>query len=205
MDAQPPPALPLAPSTRETRRALRERLVALRCAQPETRIAAWSTGIRTHLAAAFPELAGLRVGFCWPIQNEPDLRPLLAEWRAAARPGFAALLPVVVAPATPLAFRAWDERTPLVEDRYGIPYPAEGPFERPEALLIPVNAFDAEGYRLGYGGGFFDRTLAALEPRPLAIGVGFELARVESIVPGAHDIALDAVVTEAGIFRPSHR
>ena len=147
----------------------------------------------------------MRVGFCWPIQNEPDLRPLLAEWRAAARPGFAALLPVVVAPATPLAFRAWDERTPLVEDRYGIPYPAEGPFERPEALLIPVNAFDAEGYRLGYGGGFFDRTLAGLEPRPLAIGVGFELARVESIVPGAHDIALDAVVTEAGIFRPSRR
>ena len=130
MDAQPPPALPLAPSTRETRRALRERLVALRCAQPETRIAAWSAGIRTHLVTAFPELAGLRVGFCWPIQNEPDLRPLLAEWRAAARPGFAALLPVVVAPATPLAFRAWDERTPLVEDRYGIPYPPEGEFVR---------------------------------------------------------------------------
>ena len=61
---------------------------------------------------------------------------------------------------------------------------------------------DAAGFRLGYGGGFFDRTLAALTPRPLTIGIGFELARVESIVPAAHDVALDAVVTEAGVFRP---
>ena len=115
--------------------------------------------------------------------------------------GFTALLPVVVAPRTPLAFRAWDESTPLVEDRYGIPYPPQGPYLTPEALLIPVNAFDAAGYRLGYGGGFFDRTLAALSPRPLAIGVGFELARVESIAPEAHDIRLDAIVTETGAFR----
>ena len=202
MDAQAPPALPPDSPARETRRALRERLIALRRAQPETQIAAWSARIQEHLATAFPQLAGLRVGFCWPIQNEPDLRPLLAQWRATGRPGFAALLPVVVAPATPLAFRAWDDRTPLIEDRYGIPYPPEGEFVRPEALLIPVNAFDAAGFRLGYGGGFFDRTLAALTPRPLTIGIGFELARVESIVPAAHDVALDAVVTEAGVFRP---
>ena len=202
MDAQAPPALPPDSPARETRRALRERLIALRRAQPEAQIAAWSARIQEHLATAFPQLAGLRVGFCWPIQNEPDLRPLLAQWRATGQPGFAALLPVVVAPATPLAFRAWDDRTPLIEDRYGIPYPPEGEFVRPEALLIPVNAFDAAGFRLGYGGGFFDRTLAALTPRPLTIGIGFELARVESIVPAAHDVALDAVVTEAGVFRP---
>lgn len=202
MDAQAPPALPPDSPARETRRALRERLIALRRAQPEAQIAAWSARIQEHLATAFPQLAGLRVGFCWPIQNEPDLRPLLAQWRATGQPGFAALLPVVVAPATPLAFRAWDDRTPLIEDRYGIPYPPEGEFVCPEALLIPVNAFDAAGFRLGYGGGFFDRTLAALTPRPLTIGIGFELARVESIVPAAHDVALDAVVTEAGVFRP---
>ena len=202
MDAQAPPALPPDSPARETRRALRERLIALRRAQPEAQIAAWSARIQEHLATAFPQLAGLRVGFCWPIQNEPDLRPLLAQWRATGQPGFAALLPVVVAPATPLAFRAWDDRTPLIEDRYGIPYPPGGEFVCPEALLIPVNAFDAAGFRLGYGGGFFDRTLAALTPRPLTIGIGFELARVENIAPAAHDVALDAVVTEAGVFRP---
>ena len=72
--------------------------------------------------------------------------------------------------------------------------------ERPQALLIPLVAFDAAGYRLGYGGGFFDRTLDALHPRPLSIGVGFELNRVETIRPEPHDRRLDAIVTEAGIM-----
>ena len=192
---------PSAGTPAEARRALRQHLIDLRRNLPESTVAAWSLRVRDHLADNYPDLAGKRVAFCWPIQNEPDLRPLMTLWRSAGLPGFAALLPVVVAPRTPLAFRAWDASTLLVEDRYGIPYPANGPYLTPEALLIPVNAFDAAGYRLGYGGGFFDRTLAALSPRPLAIGVGFELARVESIAPEAHDIRLDAIVTEAGAFR----
>ena len=71
----------------------------------------------------------------------------------------------------------------------------------PQALLIPVNAFDVAGYRIGYGGGFFDRTLATTVPMPLSIGVGFELARVDSIRPEAYDMPLDAMVTEAGVFQ----
>ena len=67
---------------------------------------------------------------------------------------------------------------------------------------MPLNGFDADGYRLGYGGGFFDRTLAALTPRPLAIGVGFECNRLPSIRPQPHDQRLDWLVTEAGAFRP---
>ena len=113
-----------------------------------------------------------------------------------------ALLPVVTGPEQPLLFRAWQPDCAMTEDRYGIATPVEGAFIVPEVLLIPVNAFDAQGYRLGYGGGFFDRTLAALRPRPLAIGVGFELARVDTIHPCAHDTRLDAVVTETGVFRP---
>ena len=111
-----------------------------------------------------------------------------------------ALLPVVVAPKTPLAFRAWTPQTPMVKDRYGIETPAEGEFVVPQALLIPVNAFDVAGYRIGYGGGFFDRTLATTVPMPLSIGVGFELARLDSIHPEAHDQRLDAMVSEAGVF-----
>jgi 5,10-methenyltetrahydrofolate synthetase len=95
----------------------------------------------------------------------------------------------------------------MLADRYGIPTPSSGNFVTPDALLLPVNAFDAAGYRLGYGGGYFDRTLAALNsaqqpvrPRPLAIGVGFELARVGSICPEPHDLPLDAMVTERGVF-----
>ena len=143
----------------------------------------------------------MRVGFCWPMLNEPDLRPLIEVWIGQGDPGFTALLPVVVAPKTPLAFRAWTPQTPMVKDRYGIETPAEGEFIVPQALLIPVNAFDAAGYRIGYGGGFFDRTLATTVPKPLSIGVGFELARVDSIRPEAYDMPLDAMVTEAGVFR----
>mgnify|MGYP001407156688 CR=1 FL=1 len=126
-------------------------------------------------------------------------REALAAWRAA---GAVAALPVVNAPDQPLAFRPWFPETPLYFDRYGIPTPAEGPWVVPDVLILPLNAFDAQGYRLGYGGGFFDRTLAHLRPRPLAIGVGFEINRVASIAPEAHDQRLDWIFTEAGGMRP---
>ncbi|WP_287667777.1 5-formyltetrahydrofolate cyclo-ligase [Accumulibacter sp.] len=112
------------------------------------------------------------------------------------------MLPVVIDEHRALAFRAWSPGTVMLADRYGIPAPAAGDFLIPQVLLIPVIGFDAAGYRIGYGGGYFDRTLASLCPRPLAIGVGFEIARLDSIRPGPHDQALDAMVTEAGIFRP---
>ena len=185
------------------RRALRRRLLERRLAMPADACARLSATLCGHLQKGFPQLAGMRVAFCWPVQNEPDLRPLLAAWMAAQDSGFCALLPVVVAEDAALAFRVWTPETTLIADRYGIPTPAAGEFVQPEALLLPLNAFDAAGYRIGYGGGYFDRTLAALREqatRPLAIGVGFELARVDSIDPEAHDQPLDAIVTEAGVF-----
>jgi len=86
---------------------------------------------------------------------------------------------------------------------YDIPVPVEAIELLPDQVLVPLVAFDAQGYRLGYGGGYFDRTLAALAPPPATIGVGFEVGRVDSIAPEAHDIPLDHIVTEAGFF--SHR
>lgn len=86
----------------------------------------------------------------------------------------------------------------MTTDRHGIPIPAGDGSLHPEVVLLPLVAFDADGYRIGYGGGYFDRTLAAMSPRPLAIGVGFELARVDSTGPQAHDIRLDVIVTETG-------
>ena len=125
----------------------------------------------------------------------------MSTWLAAGEPGFSALLPVVIAVDAALAFRAWTPTSTLQADRYGIPTPVAGEFVVPQALLLPVNAFDSAGYRIGYGGGFFDRTLAALRPVPLCIGIGFELARVDSIRPEPHDVRLDAMVSEAGVFR----
>ena len=182
------------------RQELRRQAIARRMALSNEECAQHSKAICRHLGHHFPQLAEMRVGFCWPMKNEPDLRPLFEAWRRRNSGRFAALLPVVVAADTALAFRVWAPETPMVDDRYGIPTPASGDFLQPEALLIPLVAFDASGYRLGYGGGFFDRTLSALRPRPLCVGVGFELSRVDTIYPEPHDERLDAVVTEVGMF-----
>ena len=183
------------------RKRLRQQLLKHRRALSAEECTRLSAQVCERIRKNFPRLADLRVGFCWPIKNEADLRPLMEAWRAAGEAGFSALLPVVVEAGVALAFRAWSPESRMVDDRYGIPAPADGEFLTPEALLIPVNGFDAAGYRIGYGGGFFDRTLAALQPRPFSIGVGFELSRVDSVYPQAHDIPLDAMVTEAGVFR----
>lgn len=180
------------------RRASRQAMTARRAALDAATHAAWSAAIVGHLerALAVPAI----VAFCWPIKHEPDVRAIVCRWRAA---GARAALPVVVDAGSALRFRAWDEETPLAPDRYGIPTPTQGDWLQPDLILLPLNGFDAAGYRLGYGGGFFDRTLAALTPRPLAVGVGFEINRLPSIRPEAHDQRLDWIVSEAGAFRPS--
>jgi 5,10-methenyltetrahydrofolate synthetase len=182
------------------RRALRRDALARRRALADGEHARRSRAVCRLLTANFPQLAALRVGFCWPVNNEPDVRAALETWQAAGDAAFAALLPVVVEAGVALAFRPWQPGMALSADRYGIPTPVTGDFQQPQALLIPLAAFDAAGFRLGYGGGYFDRTLARLHPRPLAIGVGFELSRVDSVFPEPHDERLDAVVTEERVI-----
>ncbi|GHT94015.1 5-formyltetrahydrofolate cyclo-ligase [Betaproteobacteria bacterium] len=183
--------------TTQPREELRKTLLAARRALTAEQVAAWSQRLLEHLLRVFPQPPGKRIAFYAPIQNEPDLRPAAALWREQ---GATTLLPVVIAPRAPLIFRPWTPDTPLVPDRYGIPTPNEGAEMTPDVVIMTLNAFDARGYRLGYGGGFFDRTLAALQPRPLVLGVGFEMGRVESIQPEAHDQAVDWVLTEAGAW-----
>jgi len=196
--AATPETTPIQPSG--DRAALRRQGINRRLALSADETASLSASVREQLRLHFPQLSALRVGFCWPVKNEPDLRPLMIDWLASGQSGFVALLPVVVDADAALAFRAWTPGSALVADRYGIPTPASGEFLLPQALLLPVNAFDDAGYRIGYGGGFFDRTLARLKPTPFSIGVGFELARVNSIGPEPHDVRLDAMVSEAGVF-----
>lgn len=86
---------------------------------------------------------------------------------------------------------------------YGIPYPVDSPEFAPTAALVPVVGFDAQGYRLGYGGGYFDRTLASLEEMPVTVGLGYELQRLSTIHPRPHDIPFDFVVTEVGVYARS--
>jgi len=178
------------------RRALRRDMVARRAALSEAEHDVLSARIVAHLIAALP--APRVVAFCWPIKHEPDVRAIVPHWSGC---GTRAALPVVVQEGAPLAFRHWAPETPLEPDRYGIPTPMAGEWLIPDLILLPLNGFDGEGYRLGYGGGYFDRTLAALTPRPLAVGVGFEINRLPSIRPESHDQRLDWLVTEAGAVR----
>lgn len=174
----------------------REAKIAARQAMSTADHARASTAIDRHLATLLATLPPQVIAFCWPLRKEFDCRPLVGRLLAA---GWRACQPVVVAPASPMVFRAWVQDTPMTTDRHGIPVPATDATLVPDVVLLPLVAFDDRGYRLGYGGGYFDRTLAGLSPRPLAIGVGFELARVESVGPLAHDIPLDAIVTDAGV------
>ena len=179
------------------RRALRREMVVRRSTLGAAEHAGLSARIVEHLLTALP--VPRAVAFCWPIKHEPDVRAIIDYW---VERGAQAALPVVVAEDSPLAFRAWTAETILAADRYGIPTPITGDFVHPDLILLPLNGFDAAGYRLGYGGGYFDRTLAVLSPRPLAVGVGFELNRLATIRPESHDQRLDWIVSEAGSFRP---
>ncbi|WP_230414143.1 5-formyltetrahydrofolate cyclo-ligase [Collimonas silvisoli] len=132
------------------------------------------------------------LGVYWPIRGEPDLRPAYAE--LAAR-GMQLALPVVVDNHSPLRFVSWRPGEAMAKDGFGVAIPASDVATAPQALLIPCVGFNRHKIRLGYGGGFYDRTLAPL-PRPQAIGIAYSCALVE-FDGAAHDIALDAVITEA--------
>lgn len=182
------------------RRATRDALIAARLALPDATLQAHRASIDYHLESRFSDLAAGVVAFCWPYRNEYDARHLARRLRDR---GALTVLPVVVAPRTPLVFRAWQPGVRLARGVYDIPFPAEGPAVRPTTVLLPMVAFDAAGYRLGYGGGFFDRTLAAIGDRPRVIGVAYELARVPTIHPQPWDIPMDYVVTESGVYTRS--
>lgn len=181
------------PWRREIRTALLERRMA---AGPEQR-SAWGARIESHLGPLLRGLPGRTIGFYWPFKGEFDARALVTgllateAWRAA--------LPAVAKRNAPLIFRPWTPDCGMESGVLGIPIPKSVDRLVPDTMLAPLVGFDAANYRLGYGGGYFDRTLAALSPRPRVIGVGFELSRLDSVYPQPHDVPMDFIVTEAGV------
>ena len=156
-----------------------------------------SAAIEAALMTRFPPGCFTVLAGYWPIAGEWDPLPYLRRTIAV---GGAVTLPVARRPAAALEFRLWTLEAPMTAGLWDIPHPSEGAAVSPSALLIPLVGFDGAGHRLGNGGGYYDRTLAAFVPRPLAIGVGFELGRLASIAPESHDQPMDVIVTEAGVF-----
>lgn len=180
------------------RREERKRLLAARTGTAPALRREWGGAITARLRELLAERPGITLGVYWPFQAEFDPRPLI-DWLIGE--GFSAALPAVIDKKGPLEYRAWRPGEALVDGVWNIPIPEKRDIVVPQAVLAPLVGFDPECYRLGYGGGYFDRTLAALTPRPLAIGVGFALSRLATIHPQPHDIPMDLIVTEAGTQR----
>lgn len=174
------------------RRRLIDRRASLNADEREQK----SLRIRQKLDQLLPEVIGRTISLYWPFRGEPDLRGWLA---AVSAHGATCLLPVVCEKSKPLTFRTWRTGEKLTRGVLNIPVPLHGDERQPDIVIAPVVGFDAQCYRLGFGGGFFDRTLAVLHPKPIVIGVGFDFQQIETIRPQGHDIPMDAIVTDTDI------
>ena len=189
----------------EEKRALRQQLIAQRLAMPDrvVRCDLLQRVMRIWLVNR-PDTV---IGAYWPIKGEFDPLPALHRWKEDGelleeqqlrRIG----LPVVDKMHKTLKFHAWYPGCPMEEDAYGIPKPKDTEVIIPTLLFVPCVGYGAGGFRLGYGGGFYDRTLATLEPRPYTVGLGFTNGFLDDLEPEPHDMALDAILNDNGVVWP---
>ena len=176
------------------RKEQRAQLIPARVAVPDATRDAWTQRIIASLEPIVMAVDG-PVSFYWPFRGEPNLRPLMRRMVAAGR---SVALPVVVQKRHPLEFRPWTPGCEMVLGVWNIPIPDTNERVTPRLLLAPLVGFDPQRYRLGYGGGYFDRTLAALGGARTVIGVGYDSQALVTIHPLPHDIPMDRIVTESG-------
>lgn len=177
------------------RKAERERLIAARLAVTVGERIGHAERLAGELDAVVARVAPSTISLYWPFRGEPYLRPWM---QSAHEKGLRIALPVVVGKGQPLEFREWWPGAVLARGIWNIPYPAEGKPIVPDVVIAPLVGFDPADFRLGYGGGYFDRTLAAMTPSRIAIGVGHPSAALPTIYPQPHDIAMDWILTGDG-------
>jgi 5-formyltetrahydrofolate cyclo-ligase len=180
------------------RRQTRSELIELRTSFSKEQQQRASEVVLDRVHSIFQDQGTRIAGFYWPFRGEIEVLPLIYRFLVE---GGTAALPMVVGRSRPLAFRLWTPGCRMVAGAFGIPYPAESRVLVPDTLVVPLVGYDDRCYRLGYGGGYYDRTLAAAEPKPLSIGVGFASLRLETIWPQRYDVPMDYVVTEAATIR----
>lgn len=180
----------------------RNRLIGLRKSIPLAERNSIIAPMLDNLRGVLERLTFGALGIYWPIQREVDIRPLADE--LCRNRGAVLALPVVVKKGAPLEYWAWRMGDPIERGFWNIPVPSQRELVEPDAVVAPLVGF-YDHYRLGYGGGYFDRTLAAAPKRPYAIGLGFEFSRLDSFVEQPHDIPMDVIVTEASIYERPQR
>lgn len=180
------------PEVAAWRKAERARLIEARLEISAEKRAEMASRIIQGLDQAIGDMKGRLVSLYWPFRGEPDLRGWMTS---IIERGGAVALPVVVEKGHPLVFRAYKPGDKLEKGVWNIPIPAEGDPVIPDIVIAPLVGVDPGNYRLGYGGGFFDRTLASLPTKPLVIGVGYEMQRIATIHAQPHDIPMDRIVT----------
>jgi 5,10-methenyltetrahydrofolate synthetase len=176
------------------RREQRARLLAQRTAMPPEARRRAADIVAEKLDAIVATRRFATIGLYWPIKHEINL----LYWADALgrRDNLVLCLPVVVTRGAPLEYWRWTQGEPLARGFWDIPVPARREVVTPDLMLAPLVGFDQANYRLGYGGGYFDRTLASLRRRPMVIGIGHDFGALETIFPQPHDIPMDAVLTE---------
>jgi 5-formyltetrahydrofolate cyclo-ligase len=178
------------------RKSQRARLISARLALSVAERAAHSSLVARYLDQIVPFESSAIVSAYWPFHGEPDLRPWMST---AYSKGVRVALPVVVAKRQPLMFREWHPEARLEPDAWNIPYPVDGAIVSPTVVIAPLVGFDPAGYWLSYGGGYLDRTLAALDPRPLAIGIGHPIGALATIYPQPYDIRMDIILSATSV------
>lgn len=177
----------------DTKKAMRTRAIAARAGHDPM---ACGDALATHVLRDIPPPVGAIVSGFWPLGDEIDVRPLLLALRDR---GHEVVLPITPKRGHPLTFGLWSPGDVLIPERFGTKRPV-GPERMPSFVLVPLLAFDRQGWRLGYGAGYYDRTLALL-PSRIAVGCAFAAQMVDEVPVGPYDVRLDAVATERGVIR----
>jgi 5-formyltetrahydrofolate cyclo-ligase len=181
---------------RQWRKQQRNTLLEQRMAMPLSRRLEDGEAAKQHLRDAVNVGSHRAIGIYWPLRAEMDVRDMA---RAHVEAGGIAALPVVVERNAAVEFWRWVPGMKMDKGIWDIPIPAERELVHPDLLIVPLVGFDAGCYRLGYGGGYYDRTIAAANPRPLCVGLGFSAAALPSIFPQPHDIPMQMIITERGV------
>ena len=190
----PPFKLPLEPS--RDKKVLRRQLQAERQSMVDRHQR--SVHLQEVLRVWLVGRTETTIGAYWPIKGEFDALPALYRW-SEAHADRKIGLPVINRETKQLAFHVWYPGCPMEEDAFGIPKPKDTEQFQPQLLLVPCVGFGPRGLRLGYGGGFYDRTLAAITPRPVTVGVGYGHGFLPWLEAEAHDVPLDAMLTDDGL------